>query len=123
MCRTDFCVTKDHIGRKTIRVYGRRVRLPFRVRTEDVGRRICFAADGTVQLTDIEITAERYPHIHAICSSINLSPVQPVMHRLYAIGDPEHEYEVTPWFATITDLEKWCSRNFGAYFPQIRMAQ
>jgi hypothetical protein len=123
MYRACFCLEKHHVGKTVIRIHGRRVRLGFRVREEDVGRGFFFTADRILQLSEIAVTADLYPCIHAICSSLNLNPVQHVVHRKYAIGDPEHEYEVTPWFATIIDLEKWCSRNSGAYFPQSRMVQ
>jgi hypothetical protein len=118
MDTNQFVLESWHIGHKTIRVCGRRVRLPFRVKAEDVGRHICFTVDGTLHLSDIEVTFERFPCMHAICRATNLRPMQHIVHRRYAIGDPEKEYEMTPWFTTITGLEQYCRRFIGAYLPQ-----
>jgi hypothetical protein len=123
MLRNEFTIEERHVGKKVFRAFGKRWRLGFTIRPEDVGRRVYRKANGEIAFEDLRVTSEAYPCIHAICSSLNLNPVQHVMHRKYAIGNPEDEYEVTPWFVRIIDLERWCSRNFGAYFPQSRMVQ
>ena len=121
----DFELTlqKQHFGRKTIKALGRRIRLPFRVRLGDIGRRIEFKKDGTVQLSELRVTADSHPFVHAICRTTNLHPVQHVIHRRYAIGDPSTEYEITPWFDTLLELEQYSRRHLGDYCPVSGMVQ
>ena len=118
-----FRLEKQHVGQKTLRIEGRRVRLPFRIRTEDIGREVCFTPNGAIRLSALQITADQYPYIHEICRSMSLHPVQHVLHRKYAIGDPQEEYEVTPWFVSVVELEGFLRRHFGAYRPVSSMVQ
>ena len=116
MAQLDFVMLQEkHVGGKVIRAFGKRWRLGFRVRPEDVGRRIYRTEEGGIELEDQWEDRGLCPSIFEICSHLNLDLLQGISDETYALGESRPDGAVTPWFETIDELELYCEENLDAF--------
>jgi hypothetical protein len=110
---------EKHVGGKVIRAFGKRWRLGFRVHREDVGKRVYCTADGGIFIQD-SCDSGSHPSIFEICAYLNFNLLQETSGNTYALGHwPDGG--VTPWFATIDELELFCEENLGTFRQRVRL--
>jgi hypothetical protein len=117
----------EHMGQHFIRAFNElwfvgNIGRPSGFVPEDIGRRLYRVEANEVAIEGDEDKAERdrYPTIFYVCELLNGTLLQEETDDHYAVGQPCENGAITPWFATLAELETYCNDNIQSLRTLVR---